>query len=238
MLIFALDTSTPAGSFAVLRDGTFLGQCAVIPDESYSPNLLRYAASLLESTRISLEQIDLFAVCAGPGSFTGLRIGLTTAKGWAEICRKPVAAVSGLEAVAAQAAPSCAPGSLLGAVLDARRGQIFGGLFRIPEDRSGTLDPIGVEVLASADEFLKSLRTEIADGSTLVLACTSPELIRPAVERQNLHCRIEAVSNVLAPTIGQLGYAKALRGDVVDALHLDANYIRRCDAEVNWKGAE
>lgn len=238
MLIFALDTSTPAGSFALLRDGTILGQCAVIPDESCSPNLLRYAASLLESTRISLEQIDLFAVCAGPGSFTGLRIGLTTAKGWAEIWRKPVAAVSGLEAVAAQAAPSCTQGSLLGAVLDARRGQIFGGLFRVPDDRWGTLDPIGVEVLASADEFLKSLRTEIAGTSSLVLACTSSELIRPAVERQSLHCRIEAVSHVLAPTIGRLGYAKALRGDVVDALHLDANYIRRCDAEVNWKGVE
>ena len=146
MLIFALDTSTPSGSFALLRDGAIVGQCAVIPDESYSPNLLRYAASLLESSRISLEQIDLFAVCAGPGSFTGLRIGLTTAKGWSEIWNKPIAAVSGLEAVAAQAAPSCAAGSLLGAVLDARRGQIFGGLFRVPEDRSGSLDPIGVEV--------------------------------------------------------------------------------------------
>src|ERR1700676_163252 len=112
MLIFALDTSTPAGSFALLRDRTILGQSTVIPDESYSPNLLRYAASLLESARISLEQIDLFAVCAGPGSFTGLRIGLTTAKGWAEIWRKPVAAVSGLGAVAAQAWPRVPPGYL------------------------------------------------------------------------------------------------------------------------------
>src|SRR6202051_4498544 len=100
MLIFALDTSTPAGSFALLRDGTILGQCTVIPDASYSPNLLRYAASLLESTCISLEQIDLFAVCAGPGSFTGLRIGLTTAKAWAEIWGKPIASLSRLEGFA------------------------------------------------------------------------------------------------------------------------------------------
>ena len=57
------------------------------------------------------------------------------------------------------------------------------------------------------------------------------------MEGQDLGCcRIEVVSNVLAPFIGQLGYAKAVRGDVVDALHLDANYIRRSDAEMNWKG--
>jgi hypothetical protein len=62
-------------------------------------------------------------------------------------------------------------------------------------------------------------------------------MIRPAMERQGLGCcRMEVVSTVLAPFIGQLGYAKALRGDVVDALHLDANYIRRSDAEMNWKG--
>jgi len=236
MLIFALDTSTPSGSFAVLRDGAILAQSVVLPDEPYSPNLLRCAESLLEVTRISLEQIDLFAVCAGPGSFTGLRVGLTAVKGWAEIWQRPVAAVSALEAVAAQAALSCAPGSLLAAVLDARRGQIFAALFRTPRDGSGPLDPIGVELLAGADEFLNSLRPQAPEIPSLVLACVSPELIRPAVERQSLRCRIEPVSSVLAPIIGQLGYAKALRGDLVDALHLDANYIRRCDAEVNWKG--
>jgi hypothetical protein len=74
----------------------------------------------------------------------------------------------------------------------------------------------------------------------LVIACTSPELIElaigPAMERQGLAgCAVEVVSSALAPVIGKLGYAKALRGEVVDALHLDANYIRRSDAEMNWR---
>jgi tRNA threonylcarbamoyladenosine biosynthesis protein TsaB len=236
MLIFALDTSTPAGSSALLRDAAVLAQSVTTPDEPYSPNLLRQAISLLDSECISLEQIDLFAVCAGPGSFTGLRIGLTTVKGWAEIWKKPVAAVSALEAVATQVLPSSPQDSLLGAVLDARRGQIFAGLFRARGESSGPLDAIGEEVLANPDEFVKSVRLQVAEISSLILACVSPELIRPAVERQGLRCRIEVVSNVLAPIIGQLGYAKAIRGNVVDALHLDANYIRRSDAEVNWKG--
>jgi tRNA threonylcarbamoyladenosine biosynthesis protein TsaB len=198
---------------------------------------LRDTKELLDRASISFEQIDLFAVDAGPGSFSGLRVGLTTVKAWAEVWRRPVAAVSGLEAMATQVSRLAAPDSLVAAVMDARRGQVFGGVFRSPRDGSGELDPIGEEVVATADEFLELLRPQLGGGSGSVIACVLPEVIRPAFERQDLGCcRIEVVSNVLAPFIGQLGYAKALRGDVVDALHLDANYIRRSDAEMNWKG--
>ena len=99
------------------------------------------------------------------------------------------------------------------------------------------LDRIGDEVLTTSDEFLQSLRTQIGEVCGLSIACISPELIQPALERQGLgYFQIEVVSNQLAPFLGELGYAKAIRGDVVDALHLDANYIRRSDAEMNWKG--
>ena len=99
------------------------------------------------------------------------------------------------------------------------------------------LDRIGDEVLTTSDEFLQSLRTQIGEVCGLSIACISPELIQPALKRQGRsYCQIEMVSNQLAPFLGELGYAKAIRGDVVDALHLDANYIRRSDAEMNWKG--
>jgi tRNA A37 threonylcarbamoyladenosine modification protein TsaB len=121
--------------------------------------------------------------------------------------------------------------------MDARRGQIFGAVFRRREGDSEGLDRIGEDLLASAEEFLQFLRAQLGDGLGLAIACISPDVIEPALERQGLgNCRIEVVSGVLAPSIGQLGYAKAIRGDVVDALHLDANYIRRPDAEMNWKG--
>ena len=109
--------------------------------------------------------------------------------------------------------------------------------FRWRNDDSGVLDRLGDEVVTSAEEFLQSLRPQLKGACGLLIACTEPEVIRSAMEGQDLGCcRIEVVSNVLAPFIGQLGYAKAVRGDVVDALHLDANYIRRSDAEMNWKG--
>ncbi len=236
MLILALDTSSPLGSLALLRDATLLAQRVTSSQDLYSAGLLRDTKELLDSARISLSGIDLFAVDAGPGSFTGLRVGLTTVKAWAEVWRRPVAAVSGLEAMAAQVSQPGAPGSLLASVMDARRGQIFGAVFRRREGDSGGLDRIGEDILATADEFLQFLRAQLGDGLGLAIACISPDVIVPALERQGLgNCRIEVVSGVLAPSIGQLGYAKAIRGDVVDALHLDANYIRRSDAEMNWK---
>jgi hypothetical protein len=84
---------------------------------------------------------------------------------------------------------------------------------------------------------VQSLRPHLLGGCGLLIACVQPGIIRSATEGQDVGCcRIEVVSSVLAPFIGQLGYVKAIRGDLVDALRLDANYIRRSDAEMNWKG--
>lgn len=236
MLILALDTSSPSGSLALLRDTTILAHRAISPDEPYSASLLRDTKEMLDCARISFEKIDLFAVDAGPGSFTGLRVGLSTVKGWSEVWGRPVAAVSGLEAMAAQVSRQAAAGSLVAAVMDARRGQIFGGVFRTLKNGSGALARAAVEVVASADEFVESWGAQSGDSCPSTIACISPELVRPAIERHGLTCcRVEVVSNVLAPFIGQLGYAKAVGGEVVDALHVDANYIRRSDAEMNWK---
>jgi tRNA threonylcarbamoyladenosine biosynthesis protein TsaB len=236
MLILALDTSAPSGSLALLRGTIVLADRVSSPEEPYSASLLRDTKQILECGRTCFEEIDLFAVNAGPGSFTGLRVGLSTVKGWAEVWGRPVAPISGLEAMAMQVARLAAPGSLIAAVMDARRGQIFGGLFRSQEDGSGRLARIGEEVVSTAAEFLESWRSQRGDSGPSTIACASPDLIHPALERQDVRrCRVEVVSNVLAPFIGQLGYTRALGGDVIDALHLDANYIRRCDAEMNWK---
>jgi tRNA threonylcarbamoyladenosine biosynthesis protein TsaB len=237
MLILAVDTSSASGSLALLSDTTIVAHRVTSAGEPYSEGLLRETKELLEGERISFDQIDLFAVDAGPGSFTGLRVGLTTVKGWAEVWARPVAAVSGLEAIATQVGRVAKPGSLVAAVMDARRGEIFGGLFRRGEEDSARLGCLGDEVVTSAQEFVQSLRPHLLGGCGLLIACVQPEIIRSATEAQDVGCcRIEVVSSVLAPFIGQLGYVKAIRGDLVDALRLDANYIRRSDAETNWKG--
>ena len=102
MLILAIDTSTRAGSIALLRDRQVLAEIAAREDTPYSTRLFRDLELLQSRAQFRMTQIDLFAVAAGPGSFTGLRVGLTAVKGWAEVHRKPIAAISGLEAIAAQ----------------------------------------------------------------------------------------------------------------------------------------
>jgi tRNA threonylcarbamoyladenosine biosynthesis protein TsaB len=102
VLTLALDTSSPAGSLAVLRDERVIGTVSTWTDEIYSSRMFRHLDFLLGELSLGLQAFDLFAVAAGPGSFTGLRVGLAAAKGWSEVFRKPIAAVSALEAIAAQ----------------------------------------------------------------------------------------------------------------------------------------
>lgn len=230
MLTLAVDTGTQAGSLAVLRDSRVLGVVSTWTDETYSSRMFRHLEFLLSELKLGLKQFDLFAVSAGPGSFTGLRVGLTAVKGWAEVYQKPIAAVSALEAVAAQAR---AGEGLLVPVMDARRGQVYAGVYK----RTGEgLARVGDERVMTADEFLGSLRREAGEEKRVFVTPT-PEVLAEALARAGFaSSAVEEVSTVLAPTIGQLGVARARRGEVVDALHLDANYIRRSDAELLWKG--
>ena len=95
MLILALDTSSPAGSLAILRDEKVIGVVSTWAEETYSARMFRHLDFLLRELSLDLKQFELFAVAAGPGSFTGLRVGLTAVKGWAEVYKKPAVGVSG-----------------------------------------------------------------------------------------------------------------------------------------------
>lgn len=233
MLILALDTSSPAGSLAVLRDEQVIGVVSTWADEIFSSRMFRQLEFLMGELAVALDRIDLFAVAAGPGSFTGLRVGLTAAKGWAEVYGKPVAAVSALEAVAIQ---SHSQASILVPVTDARRGQIYFGLYRRANGSTpNQLALDGDECAATPAEFLQALG-ERAGNSAFTIVTPTPEVV-PGVASRNatLHAPVERVSNVLAPLIGQIGRRHALQGNLFDALSLDANYVRRSDAEAKWR---
>jgi tRNA threonylcarbamoyladenosine biosynthesis protein TsaB len=237
MLVLAVDTSTPSGGVAALEDKRVLGHVFTGSHDDYSTRFFPELKTLLDELRLSVADFDVYAVTAGPGSFTGLRVGLTTVKAWAEVHGKLVAPVSGLQAVAAQASGVT---EFVAAVLDGRRGQIFGGLYRRNAD---DLEPIGDEVVMRAGEFLtevysrlprvRSARNAIA---TISFASPDPTLFSAALESSVLAgARGEKVSSDLAPWIGQLAFDLARRGELVDSLSLDAHYIRRSDAESYWK---
>src|ERR1700674_3870338 len=134
MLILAIDTSTRAGSIALLRDREVLAEIAAREETPYSARLFRDLELLQSRAQFRIDQIDVFAVACGPGSFTGLRVGLTAVKAWAEVHGKPIAAISGLEAIAAESligvATNASNPHFITPFLDARRGQIFGAIYR------------------------------------------------------------------------------------------------------------
>ncbi len=230
MRILAVDTSTPSGSLAVLQETRVLAAVANKSEETYSSRLFRELDTLLRQQSLKIGQFDLFAVVSGPGSFTGLRVGLTAVKGWAEVYGRPVAAISGLEAVAVQA-----PGNerWIASVMDARRGQVYAGIY---ERISGELRRQGEEMVLTAAEFVTGLPSQVGEARP-VFAVTDAAVLTPALDASPYaSCRVDVVSAALAPVVGRLGYERAQRGEVVDALALDAHYIRRSDAELLWKG--
>ena len=225
VLVLALDTSSPAGSIAVLRGEKVIGVIATATDETYSSRMFRQLEFLLAEVKLSLEAFDLFAVNSGPGSFTGLRVGLTAAKGWSEVYGKPVVGVSGLETVATQ---SHAAGTLV-PVLDARRGQVYFGFYGREGER---LVRKGEDRVGTPEEFLAALKER---PGTIVTP--DPGLGTLLTSRSNGGSNaFDEVSCVLAPVIARIAIGRAERGETSDALTLDANYVRRSDAELFWKG--
>ena len=232
VLTLALDTSSPSGSLAVLREEEVIGSVSSSTGEIYSSRMFRHLDFLLRELSLDLGQFDLFAVATGPGSFTGLRVGLAAAKGWSEVYRKPIAAIGALEAIAAQ---SHSQSQYVVPVLDAHRGQIYFGVYRRAHVSNGQRDLAleGDECVMTAQEFLDSLHERSLDDFSI--ATPARALLADAASRNETPLRIEQVSAILAPHVGRLGYERARRGELVDSLRLDANYVRRSDAELHWK---
>ena len=233
MLLLAVDTSTQGGSLAVLRDGHVAGVVSTSTDEAYSTRLFRQIDFLLAELKLEMREFDVFAVAAGPGSFSGLRVGLAAVKGWAEVFRKPIVPVSGLEAVAAQAKLDA---GLIAAVMDARRGQMYAAVFRREGKR---LVRESEERVCAPEEFLADLAGRAGNG-IVTMVSPAPLVIQSLLnatggDPASISRTVERVSPVLAPVIAELAFERAVRGEVTDALRLDANYIRRTDAELQWK---
>ena len=132
MLTLAFESSAKAASVALLRDGSLVSQYSQCSGLTHSRTLLPMAEDLLKNAELKLSDIDLFAVAHGPGSFTGIRIGVSTVKGLSWACDKPCVGVSTLESMAWH---GLAAGGLICPVMDARRQQVYNALFEIREGR-------------------------------------------------------------------------------------------------------
>ena len=232
MIVLSIDTCDLHGSVALLKDEGIVGVLPHETKEEYSSWLLPAANDVLKKTGLCMGDVGGYAVAAGPGSFTGVRVGLTTVKAWAEVYRRPVAAVSRLEAIARQASGA---GSYVAAFVDAQRGQVFGGIYR----RQGpALSLAGEEMVIAPGRFVE---TAAGLAGQEKISWVSPDASLLAAEagwrkREELGESIELASPTVAAIIGRIGLQRLQEGKATDALGLDANYVRRSDAEIFWKG--
>lgn len=229
MRLLAVDTSSRDASVAVFVDDRVAALVAPRDNEQHSVALFRNIERALEQAGVDLHELDAYGVTTGPGAFTALRVGLSVIKALAEVSGKPVAAVSALEAVCESAQAS----GLLVPMVDAYRGQVFGGLY---EKSNGDVARRGRERVLSPEEFLASLVEESVRAADCTLV--GPHLERWAAklaESPFSRSRRETTSPVLAEAVGRCAWRRLARGEGVDALHLEANYVRRSDAELLWK---
>lgn len=224
MLILAFETSAKAGSAALMQDGRLLGESYQNTGLTHSQTLLSMAENLLTSCGYTPQQVEVVAVAAGPGSFTGIRIGVAAAKGFAWGLELPCCGVSTLEAMAENFG---AFDGYIVPVMDARRSQVYNAVFqteqgslkRITQDRAISLDDLGKELAALTGPIYL-----VGDGSNLTyktLKDALPSLVLPAEHR--MHQRAAGVALVAEKMLQ--------RGETCNAAELTPNYLRLSQAE-------
>jgi tRNA threonylcarbamoyladenosine biosynthesis protein TsaB len=243
MLILAFDTTSPEGGVALYRDRECLGDMR--PDASakvnYSVALFEITDRLLTSAGLRLPDVDVFAAATGPGSFTGIRVGLAAAQGWAKAFDRPVRGVAVLEAMVEAAEPQSEAAIPL---LDARRAEFYGGTFRrgtAPEAGGQShhyFALAGEAFVAGAARISRLVSEFMLSGRSGGIEVIVREQDKPAIElaaQLPSELKIITVPGFLVGAIASVALRAAQQGRLQQPEELDAWYIRRSDAEVNWR---
>lgn len=186
MLTLAFESSAKAASVALVRDGKLISQYSQCSGLTHSRTLLPMAEDILKNAELSLDKVDLFAVAQGPGSFTGIRIGVSTVKGLSWAAEKPCVGVSTLEAMAWH---GLSAGGYVCPVMDARRSQVYNALFKIEDGKPVRLCPDRAIALPLLGEELEKLRSPVflvGDGAELTAAFLKEQGLPYVLAPENL----------------------------------------------------
>ena len=226
MIILGIDTATPQVGVAIGGHEGVIASFSTAKGKRHTETLVPAIDFLCRQAHIELDEIGAIAVDVGPGLFTGLRVGVSTAKAMASALRVPVIGVTSLDLLAF---PLRWSNRRILSVVDARRGEVFfaayrqvpGGVQRLTEPRVATPDELCSEITATGEECLA-----VGDGA------------RRYAEQLNELTRIEIADAGLAhpnpSSLVQLAHARALREEFVNAWDLKPVYLRKADAEINW----
>ncbi len=214
--ILAIDTAGESGSIALLDGDTTLAEMPLQAVQGIGEILFDRIGEMLSGSGVLVSQIDCFATCAGPGSFTGVRVALAAAKGLAETLGRPLIAVSNLEALA-----SLGSRPLRAAILDARRGDVYAAVY------DAALQIVMPERVVKFGTYLH----ELPAGDVEILAFDFAPF---RTDLTAAHFTTE-VPRTLATAIGRIAWNRWQHGLAQDPALIDANYVRRSDAELFWK---
>jgi len=228
MKVLAIETATVAGSVAIIDDSAgLIGEVRMDVKVVHAERLMPSIEWLLKASGIQIDDIDAFAVSIGPGSFTGLRIGLSTAKGFSYSTGKPVMPVPTLDAFA-RTLPFCS--YIICPMLDARKNQVYAALYQW---NGSVCSKIMAETAISPADLLNKLSGTavfMGDGVKIYGRLISDTLRDKAVF---------APASRMSPsasTVGEIALEQLKQGIVVDPVSLVPFYIRKSEAEVHWKG--
>ncbi|HXG63752.1 MAG TPA: tRNA (adenosine(37)-N6)-threonylcarbamoyltransferase complex dimerization subunit type 1 TsaB [Blastocatellia bacterium] len=231
-LILAVDTSAKITSLAIAQGAQILAEFTGDSDEKRSEKLWTEIGALLADAGYGINDVDLYAVCVGPGGFTGLRVGVAAVKGYAAAAGKPVVGVTSLEAAAFAAGPT----PVVCAMVNAYKGEVFAQQFAF--DAAGAPVPLSEPIVAPAEQILErvaALDDVLFAGSG---AIENLERIRQAGGEKfreapgNSGWRVAQPAALAAGRIAQLALIKFQRGEAESAESLRACYVRPSDAEI------
>ncbi len=227
-LILSIDTATPCSSVAITqgtrKDGKVLAALSLSSRVTHSRRLLEIIDFLLTETEVGWESIEAIAVSLGPGSFTGLRIGMATAKGLAFAANKPMIGVSTLDGLASK----CAPSPWICSVLDARKGEVYAAFYRTDVD--GLTVSAGVPMVVSPEKLADCITDPVVlvgDGVN-VYGDVWKRLLKDKILSVSAHLHQPS-----AASLGLLGKERLDLGDLLNAAEAVPIYIRSSDAELN-----
>lgn len=221
MFILSIDTSWKNGSVALARGDAEqfeVLETAPLTGGAFSAELVPQIAVVLAKRNLNLRDVDGFAAASGPGSFTGLRVGLAAIKAFATVLKKPIATISVLEALAIASGER---GNVF-PVLDAQRGEVFIGVYKVEPERLEAA-ALQAESLLTREAFISLLpnaaRVVTPDASIASMAMPDGTTVRH-------------IPRPGAEAVARIGLRKMVLGQTVSADALDANYVRRSDAEI------
>lgn len=226
MKILSIDSSAKAASVCLCEDETILGEFFINTKLTHSETLMPMVSALMSSTKYKLQDIDVFAVSAGPGSFTGVRIGISAVKGMSFALNKPCVVVSTLEAMAYNFSDrEC----LVLSAMDARREQVYNAIFRanngkverLTEDRAISIEQLKKEV---ESEYNEENIIFVGDGADLCYNSFDKDLF--SIRLSPEHLRYQRASGV-----SRVALNKISEWDLVSSEELRPIYLRQSQAE-------